>query len=71
MAIKIMHPANDIYKHAILEILADAEADITALGETVTDGSLTLTALPGSGAYTADLSVAYQLSPSGVWTKTV
>lgn len=55
----------------IFEILADAESDITALGETIVQDGCTYMPSPGSIAYTADLSVAYQLSPSGVWTKTV
>ena len=71
MAIKIIAPTNAYFGKGVMEVLADAESDITALGATVSDGTMTLTALPGSIAYTADLSVAYQLSPSGVWTKTV
>ena len=56
-----------------VEILADSEADITALpayGEPVTDmdGSAVIPA-KGSVAYTADLAVGYMMSPSGVWTK--
>ena len=52
-----------------VEIIADTEAEITALGETVTAGDLSVIPTAGSVAYTADLSVAYMLSPSGVWTK--
>ena len=51
------------------EILADTEADITALSAVVDDGTLTVTPEPGSVAYTADMTAVYQLSPSGVWTK--
>lgn len=53
-----------------VEILADAEADIKALGSTIEDKyGVTVVPFPGSMAYTADMSVVYQLSPSGVWTK--
>lgn len=52
-----------------VEIIADTEAEITALGETVTAGDLSVIPTAGSVAYTADLSVGYMLSPSGVWTK--
>lgn len=52
-----------------VEIIADTEAEITALGETVTVGKLSVIPMAGSVAYTADLSVGYMLSPSGVWTK--
>lgn len=54
-----------------VEIIADAESDITALEEIVDDGDTKVIPLPGSMAYTADMSVVYQLSPSGVWTKVV
>lgn len=55
-----------------VEILADTEADITALTEIVTDQyGNTAIPFPGSMAYTADMSVVYQLSPSGTWTKVV
>lgn len=53
----------------LVNILADAESDITSLGKEVCNGVTTVLPLPGSLAYTADLSVAYMLSPSGVWTK--
>lgn len=52
-----------------VEIIADTEADINNLGSTVTDGQNTVRPTAGSVAYTADLSVGYLLSPSGVWTK--
>lgn len=52
-----------------LEILADTEADILALGDEVCDGYEDVKAGPGSIAYTADMSAVYQLSPSRVWTK--
>ena len=53
-----------------VEIIADTEAEITALGETVTD-MYQYEVIPavGSVAYTADLSAGYMLSPSGVWKK--
>lgn len=54
-----------------VEILCDTEAEITALGETVDDGTVQVKPTPGSVAYTPDLTVMYTLSPSGVWTKTV
>lgn len=52
-----------------VEIIADTEAEITALGETVTAGDLSVIPTAGSVAYTADLAVGYMMSPSGVWTK--
>ena len=52
-----------------VEIIADTEAEITALGETVTAGDLSVIPTAGSVAYTADMSAIYMLSPSGVWTK--
>lgn len=53
-----------------VEILADTAAEISALGKTVTDKyGNTVIPSEGSIAYTADMSVGYQLSPSGVWTK--
>ena len=55
--------------YELVNILADAEADITALGAEVCNGKTTVKPLPGSVAYTADMSAIYQLSPSGVWTK--
>lgn len=75
MAIKIMNPGKSIFDASccakVYEILADTESDITALGETVEQDGCTYCFAVGSIAYTADLSVSYQLSPSGVWTKTV
>lgn len=61
---------NSVFMQEV-EILADAENDITALEEIVDDGSVKVIPTPGSMAYTADMSVVYQLSPSGVWTKVV
>ena len=55
--------------YELVNILADAESDITNLGNEVCNGKTTVIPLPGSLAYTADLSVGYMLSPSGVWTK--
>ena len=52
-----------------VEIIADAESDISNLEEIVDDGDVKVIPLPGSMAYTADMSAVYQLSPSGVWTK--
>lgn len=54
-----------------VEIIADAESDISSLEEIVDDGDVKVIPTPGSMAYTADMSVVYQLSPSGVWTKVV
>lgn len=59
--------------HQKVEITADTDAEITALpayGQPVTDvDGMTVVPVKGSLAYTADLSVGYMLSPSGVWTK--
>ena len=52
-----------------VEIVADTEAEITALGETVTAGDLSVIPTAGSVAYTADMSAIYMLSPSSMWTK--
>lgn len=52
-----------------VEIIADTEAEITALGDVIEQGDLKVKASAGSLAYTADLSAGYMLSPSGVWTK--
>ena len=55
-----------------VDIFADTEAEITGLGETVQDGlypDVVVTPEASSVACTADLSVGYMLSPSGVWTK--
>ena len=53
-----------------LDILADTEAEITALGtEIVIGGCCSVKAKPGSMAHTAGYGVIYELSPSGVWTK--
>lgn len=54
-----------------VEIIADAESDISNLEEIVDDGDVKVIPTPGSMAYTADMSAVYQLSPSGVWTKVV
>lgn len=74
MAIKIVHP-DSVTRGSVAfcecEILADAESDITGLGEVVNDGRIAVHPAPGSLAYTADLSVVYQLSPSNVWTRVV
>ena len=72
MALKIIDPKNKSRNHipfSVCEILADAEDDITGMGEVVTDGRITVKPAPGSFAYTADMSAVYQLSPSEVWTK--
>ena len=52
-----------------VEIIADTEAEITSLGETVTVGNLSVIPTPGSMAHTAGYSAIYELSPSGVWVK--
>lgn len=54
-----------------VEIIADTEAEITALGNVVDDGSVKVIPTAGSMAYTPDMTVMYMLSASGVWTKTV
>lgn len=55
-----------------VDIIADSEGDITALGNVVVDKyGASVVPFPGSMAYTADMSVVYQLSPSGTWTKVV
>jgi len=72
MALKIIEPKivrSKIPPEVECTILADAESDITGMGEVVSDGKKTVKPAPGSFAYTADLSVGYMLSPSGVWTK--
>lgn len=53
----------------VLDILADTEEDITALGDVVADGFDNVKAGPGSFAYTADMGIVYQLSPSREWKK--
>lgn len=79
MAIKIKSPTgaglvgavgNSVFRQEV-EIIADAESDISSLEEIVDDGDVKVIPTPGSMAYTADMSVVYQLSPSGVWTKVV
>lgn len=52
-----------------LEILADTEADILALGDVVSDGYDTVKAGPGSIARVAGFGAMYELSPSRKWTK--
>ena len=77
MAIKIKSPTgaglvgasgHSVFRQDV-EIVADAESDITALGEIVDDGDFTVIPTPGSIAYTADAKAVYMLSPSGAWTK--
>lgn len=82
MAIVLMHPegkgligpANGKAYQQRVDILADTEDEITALGgigstvqETGTSMAVKLAA--GSMAHTAGYGVIYELSPSGVWTK--
>ena len=59
--------------HQKVEITADTEGEITSLpayGQPVTDvDGMMVVPAKNSVAYTADLSVGYMLSPSGVWTK--
>jgi hypothetical protein len=53
-----------------LDILADTEEEIKALGvEIVIGGCCGVKAKPGSTAHTAGYGAIYELSPSGVWTK--
>lgn len=66
----LVHSCDMIFRQEV-EIIADAESDIASLDEIVDDGDTKVIPTPGSMAYTADLSVIYQLSPSGVWTKVV
>lgn len=53
----------------VVEILADTESEITALGDEVSDAYQTVKTAAGSLAYTADMSAIYRLSPGMVWTK--
>lgn len=77
MAIKIKSPTGaglvgpikgKIFRQEV-EIVADAESDITALDDIVDDGDTAVIPTPGSIAYTADAKALYMLSPSGKWTK--
>ncbi len=53
-----------------LDILADTEEEITALGaEIIIGGCCTVRAKPGSMAHTAGYGAIYELSPSGAWVK--
>ncbi len=53
-----------------VDILADAEAEILALGEIVTDMfNVTVKVAKGSQAHTAGYKEVYEYSPSGVWVK--
>jgi hypothetical protein len=52
-----------------VEIIADTEAEITALGETVTVGDLSVIPTAGSIAHTAGYKAIYELSPAGLWVK--
>lgn len=52
-----------------LEILADTEEDILALGRDVNDGYDSVKAGPGSTAHTAGFGEIYELSPAGIWVK--
>lgn len=53
-----------------LDILADTEDEILALGTEITvAGCCSVKAKPKSLAHTAGYGVIYELSPSGVWTK--
>ncbi len=72
MALNILTPVNAYKNHVCylrVEILADTEDEIKAIGETITEGDALVSPAPGSIAYTADMSAVYQLSPSKVWTK--
>lgn len=52
-----------------VDIIADTEAEILALGEVVTAGELSVRPTPGSMAHTAGYKAIYELSPSGMWVK--
>jgi len=52
-----------------LEILADTEEDILALGRDVSDGYDSVKAGPGSIARVVGFGATYELSPSGAWVK--
>ena len=53
-----------------LDILADTEDEITALGTNIAIcGRCLAKAKPGSMAHTAGYGVIYELSPSGKWVK--
>lgn len=52
-----------------VDILADEETEISALGSVMTQGSQTFKVKPGSIAHTAGFGALYEMSPSGVWTK--
>lgn len=59
---------NSVYRQEV-EILTDTEAEIKALDDVVDDGDNAVIPTPGSMAYTVDMAVVYQLSPSNKWTK--
>lgn len=75
MAIKIsLHEGQRIRKSdypvaAKVDIIADAESEITSLSDVVTDGAIKVKPEPGSMAWTANFGSVYQLSPSRKWTK--
>lgn len=62
-----------------VDVLCDTEAEILVFGSgkghEIAEGdgphAIRVKPMPGSTAYTADMSVMYQLSPSYVWTKVV
>ncbi len=62
---------NGPQRKIVCEILADTEADITGMGDTIEDAGQVYKPLPGSMACTADGAACYVLSPSNVWTKVV
>lgn len=73
----VSYPAGGKAFFQQVDVLCDSEADIAAFGSgkghEIAEGSgkndLRVKPTPGSTAYTADMSVMYQLSPSYVWTK--
>lgn len=72
MALKIITPYLRYGKGTVyerVEIIADTEDEIKAIGPTITEYETAVQPLPGSIAYTADMSAVYLLSPSGAWTK--
>lgn len=82
MAIKLFHPFGGALLGPVggvpymqqVDILADTEDEITALGGVgsvvqETGTSMAVKLMAGSMAHTAGYGAIYELSPSGVWTK--
>ncbi len=53
----------------VVEILADTESEITALGEVVTVDGVSVIPKPWSIARVAGFGTVYEMSPSGKWVK--